>query len=261
MWVSEPYADHEWWLCQCNGQSLYLNAEEEPKCWSGEPQQACSVYRRTKTDSVSICLRHQRPVVCCLRSKPLTNKLPWLAGGITLRHRKSLAWTFSPQPASSQGSSHSISLSKPNDPGLTCVQWKKKKWKKKRPATHIYKSEKSIYSKRRDCFLLQSHFLSCITKMPKLMSNTYAISTFFTSTHSIINAHMRSTDKKIQLNYIKEQATSCVEPMSFKPSTQVNSRRHFTDKLLLEGGKTRFIKQSIVNINKLATRLCRRRLN
>ena len=43
---------------------------------------ACLVYRRTETDLVSICLRHLRPVVCCHRSKPLTNKLPWLAGGV-----------------------------------------------------------------------------------------------------------------------------------------------------------------------------------
>ena len=57
-------------------------AEEEPKWREGEPQLACSVYRQTKTDLVSICLRRLRPVVCCRRSKPLRNKLPWLTGGI-----------------------------------------------------------------------------------------------------------------------------------------------------------------------------------
>ena len=80
MWVSEPHADHEWRSCQGNGRSLYLNAEEEAEYRVGEPQ-TCSVYRWTETDlAVSICLWRPRPVVCCRRSKPLINKLPWLAG-------------------------------------------------------------------------------------------------------------------------------------------------------------------------------------
>ena len=33
------------------------------------PQQACSVYRLTETDLVSICLRRPRLVVCCQGSK------------------------------------------------------------------------------------------------------------------------------------------------------------------------------------------------
>ena len=48
MWVSETHADHDWWSYQSNDRSQYLNAEEEPEYRVGEPQQACSVYRRTK---------------------------------------------------------------------------------------------------------------------------------------------------------------------------------------------------------------------
>ena len=126
MWVSEPHTDHEWWSCHSNGRSLYLNAEEEPECQVGELQQACSVYRRTETDLVSICLRRPRPVVCCCRSKPLTNKLPWLADGVHCFIEESLEWTFSPQPTSSRGSSHSISLSKPNASEMMHLQSKNK---------------------------------------------------------------------------------------------------------------------------------------
>ena len=50
--------------CQCSGRSLYLNAEEEPECREGEPQQACSVYRHTETDIFPICLRRPGLAVC-----------------------------------------------------------------------------------------------------------------------------------------------------------------------------------------------------
>ena len=134
----------------------------------------CSVYRRTETDLVSIFLRRPRPVVCCRRSKPVTNKLPGLAGGVHCFIEESLTWTFSPQPASWRGSSHSTSLSKPNwccwvD---TCTvkkqqqqQQKKKKKKKKKldpPTT----------------FARDKYY-----KSPKLISSSYAITTFFTSTY------------------------------------------------------------------------------
>ena len=61
-----------------------------------EPQQACSLFgvqtnRNRLTCIFSICLRRTRLVVCCRRSKPLTNKLLWLVGGVhagrTLLHR------------------------------------------------------------------------------------------------------------------------------------------------------------------------------
>ena len=45
---SNAYAGHELWSCQFNGPSLYFNAEEEPECREGEPQQACSVYRQNQ---------------------------------------------------------------------------------------------------------------------------------------------------------------------------------------------------------------------
>ena len=67
---------------QCNGRSMYLNAEEVPVWREGEPQHTYSVYRRTETDLVSVLLRRPRPVVCCRRSKPLTNNLPRLASGV-----------------------------------------------------------------------------------------------------------------------------------------------------------------------------------
>ena len=50
--------------------------EQEPEFRGKEPPHACSVYRQTDTDIVSICLRRLRRVVCCSRSKPLTNRLP-----------------------------------------------------------------------------------------------------------------------------------------------------------------------------------------
>ena len=42
----------------------------------------CAALDRTETYLVSICPRHTRPAVCCCRSKPMTNKLHWLAGGV-----------------------------------------------------------------------------------------------------------------------------------------------------------------------------------
>ena len=68
------------------------------------------------------------------------------------------------------------------------------------------------------------------------------------------------TTNKNTINYIKEQlqpVTNQCPSRSQAHAHTVKRRRHFTNKLLLHGSKTRFTKQSIVNINKIATKLCR----
>ena len=49
---------------------------------------------RAETDLVSICPRRPRPAVCYRRSKLLTNKLPWLAGGVHFVSLKSHSMIF-----------------------------------------------------------------------------------------------------------------------------------------------------------------------
>ena len=56
--------------------------EEEPEHPEKEPQQACSVYRPNRYRLGLVFLRRQRLSVCCRRSKPLTNKLPYDSGGV-----------------------------------------------------------------------------------------------------------------------------------------------------------------------------------
>ena len=72
----QPYADHDIYRASVMVGVCTGKVEEEPDIQGKEQPQACSVYRRPDTDIVSICLRRPRLVVCCLRSKPLTNKLP-----------------------------------------------------------------------------------------------------------------------------------------------------------------------------------------
>ena len=96
------------------------------------------------------------------------------------RSTQSLAWTFSPQPASSSGSSHSTSLSKPSDPGLTRVQCKKKKKKKKQdPPLTIIKVRN-------------------ITKMPEWLSNSYSV---FRISVPIIHYSCHITEAEDEVGY------------------------------------------------------------
>ena len=96
----QPYADHDIYHASVMAGVCTGKVEEELEFRGKEPPQACSVYRRTDTDIVSISLRRPRQVVCCRRSKPLTNKLP----DGTLFHWKTEG--LPPQPASSRRHSH-----------------------------------------------------------------------------------------------------------------------------------------------------------
>ena len=103
----QPYADHDIYLASVMVGVCTGKVEEGPEFRGGkEPPQACSVYRRTDTDIVPICLRSPRLVVCCRRSKLLTNKLPDGDDGIHCFIGRPKAFGFPPQPASSRRHSH-----------------------------------------------------------------------------------------------------------------------------------------------------------
>ena len=117
--------------------------EKESEFLEKEIQQACSVYRQNQNRHSLVFLGHQRPGICCRRSKPLTNKLPragtWRG---TLLHWKITSSSAAciieravvrpPTKLSYNKKSVILSpLNKPNISRLTDTNFI--------PATHIYK--------------------------------------------------------------------------------------------------------------------------
>ena len=109
IWSKKNPPKNRWGLMWVSNHTLVTNSGRAsvtsvPVCTSmrtkspsaGRENSSKLIRRRDKTETnlVVIWLRRPRPAVCCGRSKPMTNKLPWLAGGLHCIIKKTIKWPF-----------------------------------------------------------------------------------------------------------------------------------------------------------------------